>query len=469
MNREIRIMVVDDEAAMRESLAGWLTKEGYQTVTAGSGPEALSLQKDCPSDLWLVDIKMPGMDGLELLQKVKIDWPQVLVIMITAYGSIESAVEAMKQGASDYLLKPFDPEHMLLIVEKLLKQQALLEENLLLKERLAEREGSLVENLVSSSPAMQPIFKLIEDVAPTETPVLITGETGTGKELVARAIHARSPRAFGPFVTINCGAMAESLLESELFGHERGAFTGAVKARRGRLEMAGGGTLFLDEVGEIPLKMQIDLLRVLEERTFQRVGGSLSLTSDFRLICATHQDLPKLIAAGRFRPDFYYRINVIAISIPALRDRPEDIQALAEHFLIRYSREMNKPVKGFTPEALRLLSAYSWPGNVRELKNVVERAVVICRSIVLGAPELVFLQPGKGEEPRGLTLQEVELEYLRRTIAASDGNISLAAKTLDIDRSTLIRKIKRYGLNKPSASASRSLPFSFRCRWTPPL
>ena len=454
MNREIRIMVVDDEAAMRESLAGWLTKEGYQTVTAGSGPEALSLQKDCPSDLWLVDIKMPGMDGLELLQKVKIDWPQILVIMITAYGSIESAVEAMKQGASDYLLKPFDPEHMLLIVEKLLKQQALLEENLLLKERLAEREGSLVENLVSSSPAMQPIFKLIEDVAPTETPVLITGETGTGKELVARAIHARSPRAFGPFVTINCGAMAESLLESELFGHERGAFTGAVKARRGRLEMAGGGTLFLDEVGEIPLKMQIDLLRVLEERTFQRVGGSLSLTSDFRLICATHQDLPKLIAAGRFRPDFYYRINVIAISIPALRDRPEDIQALAEHFLIRYSREMNKPVKGFTPEALRLLSAYSWPGNVRELKNVVERAVVICRSIVLGAPELVFLQPGQGEEPRGLTLQEVELEYLRRTIAASDGNISLAAKTLDIDRSTLIRKIKRYGLNKPSASAS---------------
>ena len=254
MNREIRIMVVDDEAAMRESLAGWLTKEGYRTFTAGSGPEALSLQKDCPSDLWLVDIKMPGMDGLELLRQVKIDWPQVLVIMITAYGSIESAVEAMKQGASDYLLKPFDPEHMLLIVEKLLKQQALLEENLLLKERLAEREGSLVENLVSSSPAMQPIFKLIEDVAPTDTPVLITGETGTGKELVARAIHARSPRAFGPFVTINCGALTESLLESELFGHERGAFTGAVKARRGRLEMAGGGTLFLDEVGEIPLK-----------------------------------------------------------------------------------------------------------------------------------------------------------------------------------------------------------------------
>ena len=452
-NREIRIMVVDDEAAMRESLAGWLTKEGYRTFTAGSGPEALSLQKDCPSNLWLVDIKMPGMDGLELLRQVKIDWPQVLVIMITAYGSIESAVEAMKQGASDYLLKPFDPEHMLLIVEKLLKQQALLEENLLLKERLAEREGSLVENLVSSSPVMQPIFKLIEDVAPTDTPVLITGETGTGKELVARAIHARSPRAFGPFVTINCGAMTESLLESELFGHERGAFTGAVKARRGRLEMAGGGTLFLDEVGEIPLKMQIDLLRVLEERTFQRVGGSLSLTSDFRLICATHQDLPKIIAAGRFRPDFYYRINVIAISIPALRDRPEDIQALAEHFLIRYSREMNKPIKSLTPEALRLLSAYSWPGNVRELKNVVERAVVICRSTVLGVPELVFLQPGKEEEPRGLTLQEVELDYLRRTIAASDGNISLAAKTLDIDRSTLIRKIKRYGLNKPSASA----------------
>jgi DNA-binding NtrC family response regulator len=454
MNREIRIMVVDDETAMRESLAGWLTKEGYRISKAGSGPEALSLQKDRPSDLWLVDIKMPGMDGLELLRLVKKDWPQVLVVMITAYGSIESAVEAMKQGASDYLLKPFDPEHMLFVIDKLLKQQALLEENLLLKERLAEREGTLFEDLVSSSPAMNPVFKLIEDVAPTDTPVLITGETGTGKELVARAIHAHSPRAFGPFVTINCGALTESLLESELFGHERGAFTGAVKARRGRLEMADGGTLFLDEVGEIPLKMQIDLLRVLEERTFQRVGGSLSLTSDFRLVCATHQDLPQIIAAGRFRPDFYYRINVIAISIPALRDRPEDIQALAAHFLIRYSREMSKPIKDFTPEALRLLSAYSWPGNVRELKNVVERAVVICRSTILGASDLVFLQPGQEGEARGLTLQEVELEHLRRIIAASDGNISLAAKTLDIDRSTLIRKIKRYGLNKPSASAS---------------
>jgi DNA-binding NtrC family response regulator len=452
MKREIRIMVVDDEAAMRESLAGWLTKEGYRTLTAASGPEALELLTKDTYTLLLVDIKMPGMDGLALLRRVKSGFSDSLVIMITAYGSIESAVEAMKQGASDYLLKPFDPELMLLIIDKLLKQRAMAEENQLLKDRLAEREGALFEDLVSGSPVMHPVFKLIEDVAPTETPVLITGESGTGKELVARALHARSARAFGPFVTINCGALAEGLLESELFGHERGAFTGAVKARRGRLEMADGGTLFLDEVGEIPLKMQVDLLRVLEDRRFQRVGGSDSLTSDFRLICATHQDLPQLINAGRFRPDFYYRINVIAIFIPPLRERPEDVQTLSRHFLNRFAREMNKPVKGLTPEAQRLLAAYAWPGNVRELKNVMERAVVICRSNLIGAPELVFLQTGGGGEPRGLTLQEVEQEHLRKILSLSDWNVSQAAQVLQIDRSTLMRKIKRFDLKKGPAS-----------------
>ncbi|MBI5583555.1 MAG: sigma-54-dependent Fis family transcriptional regulator [Deltaproteobacteria bacterium] len=452
MNREIRILVVDDEIAMRESLAGWLTKEGYQVLTAGSGPEALARLAEQPCRLLLLDIKMPGMDGLELLQRVKAAHPESLVIMITAYGSIESAVEAMKQGASDYLLKPFDPEQMLFVIERLLKQQALAEENLLLKERLAEREGTLFEDLVSSSPAMHPVFRLIDDVAPTDTPVLITGETGTGKELVARAIHARSSRAFGPFVTINCGALAENLLESELFGHERGAFTGAVKARRGRLEMADGGTFFLDEVGEIPLKMQVDLLRVLEERRFQRVGGSASLTSDFRLICATHQDLPELIRQGRFRPDFYYRINVITISIPPLRERAEDLQTLARHFLDRYAREMNKPVKSLTPEAQRLLSAYAWPGNVRELKNVMERAVVVCRSVSVGASELVFLRTGDTEEPKGLTLKEVERAHLRRVLAISDWNISQTAKVLHIDRSTLMRKIKQFDLKKNPAA-----------------
>jgi two-component system response regulator HydG len=303
--------------------------------------------------------------------------------------------------------------------------------------------------LVGASTAMQKVFKDIETVAPTDYTVLILGETGTGKELVARAVHARSPRAFGPFVTINCGALAENLLESELFGHERGAFTGAVKARRGRLEMADGGTLFLDEVGEIPPKMQVDLLRVLEERTFLRVGGSESLASDFRLICATHQDLPQLIRQGRFRPDFYYRINVIAIAIPPLRERAEDIQTLARHFLERYAREMNKPIQGFTPEALRLLAAYRWPGNVRELKNVIERAVVLCRAGTLGASELVFLRPGGGTgEPRELTLQEVEREHLQRILAVTDWNVSQAAKVLQIDRSTLLRKIKRYDLKK---------------------
>jgi DNA-binding NtrC family response regulator len=452
MNSDRPIVVVDDEIAMRESLAGWLSKEGYPTLTAASGPEALALLAGRPCRLLLVDIKMPGMDGLELLQRIKADHPEVPVIMITAYGSIESAVEAMKQGARDYLLKPFEPEHMLFVIEKLLQQEALAEENQLLKERLAEREGALFEDLASNSPAMDPVFRLIEDVAPADTPVLITGETGTGKELVARAIHARSSRAFGPFVTINCGALTESLLESELFGHERGAFTGAVKARRGRLEMADGGTLFLDEVGEIPLKMQVDLLRVLEERTFQRVGGSMSLASDFRLICATHRDLPELIQAGRFRRDFYYRINVIAIAIPPLRERPEDVQALSRHFLDRYTREMNRSVKGLTPEAQRLLSAYGWPGNVRELKNVMERAVVVCRSNRIGAAELVFLQTAGGGESQGLTLQEVEREHLRKILSLAEWNVSRAAQVLQIDRSTLMRKIKRFGLRQIPAS-----------------
>jgi DNA-binding NtrC family response regulator len=450
MNRDTPIMVVDDEIAMRESLAGWLSKEGYRTLTADSGPKALALLAEQPCRLLLADIKMPGMDGLELLRRIKTEHPEVPVIMITAYGSIESAVEAMKQGARDYLLKPFEPEHMLFVIEKLLQQEALAEENLLLKERLAEREGTLFEDLVSSSPAMDPVFRLIEDVAPTDTQVLITGETGTGKELVARAIHTRSSRAFSPFVTINCGALTESLLESELFGHERGAFTGAVKARRGRLEMADGGTLFLDEVGEIPPKMQVDLLRVLEERSFQRVGGSTSLASDFRLICATHQDLPELIRQGRFRPDFYYRINVIAIAIPPLRERPEDIQTLALHFLDRFAREMNKPILGISPEARRLLSAYNWPGNVRELKNVIERAVVLCRAAQLGAAELVFLSPGSMGESGGLTLEEVEREHLNRILALADGNVSRAAKILQIDRGTLLRKIKRFALKQSS-------------------
>jgi DNA-binding NtrC family response regulator len=455
MNRENRIMIVDDEEAMRESLSAWLVKEGYPTITADSGAQALSFLAEGEYDLLLVDMKMPGMDGLELLHRVREEYSQVLVIMITAYGSIENAVEAMKNGASDYLLKPFDPEQLIMMIEKVLKHRAVVEENLWLRERLAEREERVFEDLVSSSPAMLEIFNLVEDVAASDAPVLIGGETGTGKELVARAVHSRSQRSFGPFVTINCGAQTETLLESELFGHERGAFTGAVKTRRGRLEMADGGTLFLDEIGEIPLKMQVDLLRVLEEKSFNRVGGGNPIQSDFRLICATNRDLSALIRAGQFRQDFYYRINVISLRIPPLRERREDIPILAEFFRSAFVRETGKAIQGLTPDALQILSAYDWPGNVRELKNVIERAVVISKSPRISGRELTFLRAGEGPEPRPVTLEEMEKMHIQKILDRLDWNITRGAKTLAIDRGTLLRKIKRYGLDRPSRLAKR--------------
>lgn len=448
MDQTFQIKIIDDEEAMRESLAGWLEKQGYQVTTAGSGAEALSQLAREACDLILLDIKMPEMDGLQLLPLIKAENPQVLVIMITAYGSIETAVESMKQGANDYLLKPFDPEELILLIEKMIEHKNLLEENLALKERLAEMQQPGLEDLILKSSAMQQVLEMIKDVAPTEVPILITGETGTGKELVARAIHSLSPRVYNPFVVLNCGAQTETLLESELFGHEQGAFTGAVKTRRGRLEMADKGTLFLDEVGEIPLKMQIDLLRVLEERKFLRVGGSQTVESDFRLISATHRDLPQLIQKERFRQDFFYRINVITIPIPPLRERPEDIELLADYFLTKVARETGKEIEGFTPQARQILTSYTWPGNVRELKNVIERAVVINRRSVIGVQELTFLGSAQEVTPGQVTLQEMEVNHLRRTLESLDWNITRAAKILGLDRGTLSRKVMRYGLKR---------------------
>jgi len=448
MKQPFQIMVVDDEEAMRESLSGWIIKQGYQVQTAGSGPEALSYLAQDSYDLLLIDIKMPEMDGLELLRLVKSEHPQVLVIMITAYGSIENAIESMKRGADDYLLKPFDPEQLMILIEKMVQQRALLEENQTLKERLAEQTLVGMGDLITASPAMRPVLDLIQQVSAADTPVLISGETGTGKELVARAIHTVSARAYAPFVTINCGAQPEALLESELFGHERGAFTGAVKARRGRLEMADEGTLFLDEIGEIPPKMQVDLLRVLEEKTFHRVGGTSPVASDFRLISATHRDLPKLVQEGTFRQDFFYRIAVITIPVPPLRDRPEDIPLLAKYFLDRFSRETGKKIEAFSPLALEILSRYPWPGNVRELKNVVERSVVIGKSRLIGPNELTFLLP-EGETTGGpLTLRALSEKHIRQTLESQDWNISQAARILGMDRSTLSRQIKQYGIKK---------------------
>jgi two-component system, NtrC family, response regulator HydG len=447
--RSMQILVVDDEEPICEALTAWLVKDGYYVDTAFSGPAALERIEQRLFDLYLVDIKMPGMDGIEFLGRIKEKQADANVIMITAHGSIQTAVEAMKLGACDYICKPFDPEELSLLIERVSANQALKDENVVLHEQLMEVQEKTFEGLVMASDALHEVFESIKDVAPTSTPVLVTGETGVGKEMVARAIHSQSERAYGPFVAINCGAQSETLLESELFGHERGAFTGAVKARRGRIEMANKGTLFLDEVAEISPKMQVSLLRVLEEKRFQRLGGSQSVCSDFRLISATHRDLPRLIKEKQFREDFYYRINVISVNIPPLRQRLADIPVLADHFLERYVRETGKQVDGLTQRAVDMLKSYPWPGNVRELRNVIERAVVIVRGRMIGAEELSFLQPDTDECHLGsMTLKEMEISYVKSVLKDSDWNITRSANRLGVDRSTLTRKIKRHNLKR---------------------
>ena len=441
------IMVVDDEETICEALKAWFTKDGYNVETAMSGEDALKLMAEKNFDIFLVDVKMPGMDGIELLGRIKEVQPNAAVIMMTAHGSIQTAVEAMRGGAGDYLCKPFDPDTLSLLMERILAHKLLQQENAVLKEKLLEQQEKEPDVFVVHSDKMRKVLSSIDEVAPTEAPVLVTGETGVGKDLVARAIHYKSDRSYGPFVAVNCGALSESLLESELFGHEKGAFTGAVKARRGRLEMANGGTLFLDEIGEITPKMQVLLLRVLEEKQFLRLGASKPISSDFRLIAATHRDLVPLIRENLFREDFYYRINVISLHIPPLRERPEDIPALADHFLKQYVEDTGKHLEGFTEKAFFLLGSYAWPGNVRELKNVIERAVVISKGRMIGSEELKFLDPGKKIPHFSIaTLEEMEKEHIGAMINACKGNVSETARRLGINRSTLARKLKRYNL-----------------------
>ncbi len=449
MNSPLKILVVDDEMAIRESLAAWLRQDGHQVATAADATEALRRLGEQECDLALVDIKMPGMDGLELLRRMKEEYPDTLVIIITAYGSIESSVEAMKAGASDYLLKPFDPEHLILLLEKMGRQMAHLRENQFMRESLAQGQCSVFQGLIGRSQAMLEVFDRIEEAAAAEAPVLVTGETGTGKELVARAIHNYGPRAYAPFVAVNCGALTETLLESDLFGHERGAFTGAVKARRGRLEVADGGTLFLDEVGDISQKMQVALLRVLDDKQFQRLGGSHPQRSDFRLICATHRNLEDLISRELFRQDFYYRIKVLSIRLPPLRDRREDIIPLAEHFMEFYASQAGKPHPRLEARACRELTAYHWPGNVRELRNVIERAMIVSQGGSLGPDKLTFLNPAPEGHILGQSLAEVELAHISRALAAHSWDLTRTAQALAIDRSTLRRKIKKAGLRAP--------------------
>ncbi len=448
---KVRILVVDDELIIRESLHGWLKKSGYQVDTAEGGSAALAMLEKTPYDLLFLDIMMPVMSGIEVLEVVKEDYPQTLVVMITAYGSVETAVQAMKRGANDYLLKPFDPDQLSLLTEKLMQQKRIMDENIFLREQMAE--AIRFENLVGRSEAMQELFTLIQDVAESDSPVLITGETGTGKELVAKAIHAKSARCNGPFIAINCGAFPEHLLESELFGHERGAFTGAHRAKKGRLDLAHHGTLFLDEVGIVPLKMQVDLLRVLETKEFHRLGGTAEIEVDFRTIAATNRDLQQAIEKGEFRQDFFYRLNVISLHIPPLRERRDDIPLLVEHFLDRYSRETNKDIDTINREAMSILRQYDWPGNVRELENAIERAVVIGKKRRLDPEEFSFLAPHLSAAAETYSLEKTQVVHLFKVLKEFDWNITKAAQALEINRVTLHKKIKKYNLRPDRASS----------------
>ena len=384
-----KILIVDDENIMRESLAGWLERDGHGVQTARSGEEALEKCRANRFDILLVDIKMEGMSGLEVLRRVKESDADVAIVMITAYGSIATAIEAMKNGAFDYMLKPFDPNELGVLIDKIIRHQQQARENLYLKEQFKER--TRFENMIGQSEAMQKVFDLICDVAQADSTVLVNGETGTGKGLAAKAIHSHSRRCHGPFVVVNCGAIPEHLMETELFGHMKGAFTDAKETKKGRLELAHGGTLFLDEIGEIGMRMQIDLLRVLEDRVFYRVGGTQPMEADFRVVAATNRNLDQAIREGRFREDLFYRLNVVGLTLPPLRQRKQDIPLLAEHFLHRYYQETHRQIDRISREALDEMMLYDWPGNVRELENAIERAVVVGKARQIMPEDLPIL------------------------------------------------------------------------------
>ena len=442
---QTRILIVDDELVIRESLAGWLKRDGYEVGTAAGGEEALDLLKQKGFDILLLDIQLDGMSGMEVLSRVKEEYPDIDVVMITAFGSVQSAVQAMKSHAFDYLLKPFDPDELGLMIKKLVQHRAQKQENIFLKEEYETR--TRFESMIGQSRAMQDIFKLIEDIKDVPSSVLITGETGTGKGLAAKAIHSNSRFRNGPFVSVNCGAIPKHIMESELFGHRKGAFTDAKETRKGRLEMASGGTLFLDEIGEISMRMQIDLLQVLEDRIFYKVGGTQPITADFRVIAATHANLEQAIKNRIFREDLFYRLNVISFAMPPLRERKEDIPLLADHFLKKFTQEVNRGVERISRDAMDEFMLYEWPGNVRELSNAVERAVVVCRTRTITPLDLPIGTSREEElKTRYFSLDDVEKEHILTILNQTGWNISKSSAILGIDRSTLYNKIHRYDL-----------------------
>ena len=444
-----KILIVDDEVSMREFLEIMLSKEGYKVSSSGSGKEALRMLNDTIYDLIVSDVQMPGMNGIELLRNVKEVCPDTTVIMITAYASTESGVEAMKAGAYDYITKPFKVDEIKLIIKNALEKKRLEVENLLLKREFRERYsfGSILGN----SPEMLRVYDLIEKIGPTKTNVLVEGESGTGKELVAKAIHYQSPRREKPFVAITCGAIPDGLMESELFGHMKGSFTGAIANKAGLFEMADGGTVFLDEIGELPLAIQVKLLRVIQERSFRRVGGTEDITVDVRIISATNKTLEEEVKKGNFREDLYYRLNVLQIRMPPLRERLSDVPILARHFLDKYSKEHGKDVKGITTVAMRILEGYSYPGNVRELENVIERGVALEQGAQLSAESLPGFKQLTYIPPGGLDLEQAVGKYEKALLASAldkaGGVKKRAAKLLNISFRSIRYRLEKYGLN----------------------
>jgi DNA-binding NtrC family response regulator len=448
-----RILVVEDELNLRGTLAELLRDSGRMVDTAGDGFKALPKLEEFRPDLIITDMKMPGMDGIELMRKAHERDPECAVVVLTGHAAVQTAVAAMKQGAADYLIKPPDFEELNLVIERALERRRLRREANFLRERLAQRDG--IQNIVGSSKRMRQLYDTILQIAPSRASVLITGESGTGKELIAAAIHQHSPRANGPFVKLHCAALSETLLESELFGHEKGAFTGAIARREGRLEQAHGGTLFLDEIGEISAATQVKLLRFLQERELERVGGNQTIKVDVRIVAATHRDLLQRVQEGHFREDLYYRLNVVTIDVPPLRERPSDIPLLAMHFLRRYAQENAKEITGFTDEALARLAHYPWPGNVRELENAVERAVVVCRGREIQSSDLSanIASPGpqaqRGMPPvPGSSLEEIERYVILRTLEATNGSTSKAAEILGISARKIQYKLHDYEREK---------------------
>lgn len=444
MQNKLSILIVDDELSVRDSLSNWFSADGYDVSSAENAVAALKELERKEFQIILIDIKMPGMDGLELHRRIRATNNNAIVIIMTAFASVDSAVEALKDGAYDYICKPFDPDQLSQIIHKA-SQIAETEAGTELEEE-QPRELENVENIIGSSPSMVEVFEQVKVVSGTDSTVIITGQSGTGKELIAHAIHINSHRRYFPMIIVHCGALAETLLESELFGHERGAFTGASYHRKGKFEMANGGTLFLDEIATVSTKMQIELLRVLESKTFTRVGGSKEIKSDFRVIAATNRNLKSLVKEGKFREDLFYRLNVFNIHIPSLKERQADIPDLVDHFIKKYNQLMNRSVKKIDRQAQDVLARYDFPGNVRELENIIERAIVLCKGGTIKLKDIPI-----SEEPTitgAESIAEIEKDHIERILDKYSWNISKTAKSLGIDRATLYNKISKYGINR---------------------